>query len=117
MAQMDSAEIEVNAIEELDTVALIQLVLAEQRTALATLRTGIAILVLPMSVVSFLIATSRYYTVTNELHLLIPLLLFSGAIVLLGFYLVLRSVSRMHQHEKLIAKIKREHPSIRRYLD
>lgn len=117
MVQKDQTAVETKTFEELDTVALIQLVLAEQRTALATLRTGIAILVLPMSVVSFLIATSRYYTVTNELHLLIPLLLFSGTIVLVGFYLVLKSVSRMHQHDKLIAKIKREHPSIRRYLD
>ncbi|WP_020561181.1 hypothetical protein [Thiofilum flexile] len=117
MAQEKPTEIATDALEKIDTATLIQLVLAEHRTALATLRTGIAILVLPMSVVSFLIATSRYYTSANELHLLLPLLLLSVAIMLLGCYLVLRSVKRMHQHEKLIAKIKCEHPAIQRYLD
>ena len=38
----------------------IQVLLAEKRTALASLRTGIAVFALPLSVLSALIATSRY---------------------------------------------------------
>ena len=38
----------------------IQVLLAEKRTALAALRTGIAVFALPLSVLSALIATSRY---------------------------------------------------------
>ena len=37
----------------------IQVLLAEKRTALASLRTGIAVFALPLSVLSALIATSR----------------------------------------------------------
>jgi hypothetical protein len=40
----------------------IQVLLAEKRTALASLRTGIAVFALPLSVLSALIATSRYYS-------------------------------------------------------
>src|SRR5438876_2814551 len=39
----------------------IQVLLAEKRTALASMRTGIAVFALPLSVLSVLIATSRYY--------------------------------------------------------
>ena len=49
----------------------IQVLLAEKRTALASLRTGIAVFALPLSVLSVLIATSRYY----KLGTVMPLLL------------------------------------------
>lgn len=39
----------------------VQLLLAEKRTSLAVMRTGIAMLALPLSVISVLIATSKYY--------------------------------------------------------
>ena len=38
----------------------VQLLLAEKRTALAVMRTGIAVLALPLSVFSALIATSKW---------------------------------------------------------
>jgi uncharacterized membrane protein YkgB len=52
----------------------IQLLLAEKRTSLATLRTGITVLVLPLSALSLLIATSKYYNILHVMHLLLPLL-------------------------------------------
>jgi hypothetical protein len=42
-------------------IAEIQLLLAEKRTSLAVLRTGITMAILPLSVMSLLVATSRYY--------------------------------------------------------
>lgn len=47
----------------------LQLVLSEKRTALSVLRTGIAIFALPLSVVTVLVATSRYYDVFEILGL------------------------------------------------
>ena len=38
----------------------IQLLLAEKRTALSSMRTGIAVFALPLSVLSVLVATSKY---------------------------------------------------------
>ena len=48
----------------------IQVLLAEKRTALAGLRTGIAVFALPLSVLSALIATSRYYSIEKVMPLL-----------------------------------------------
>src|SRR5437867_4284710 len=53
----------------------IQVLLAEKRTALAGLRTGIAVFALPLSVLSALIATSRYYSIEKVMPLLAPLML------------------------------------------
>jgi hypothetical protein len=51
---------ETNELPKLDNVIFgeIQVLLAEKRTPLASLRTGIAIFALPLSVLSVLIATS-----------------------------------------------------------
>ena len=52
---------ETNGLPTPDNVIFgeIQVLLAEKRTALASLRTGIAVFALPLSVLSALIATSR----------------------------------------------------------
>lgn len=41
---------------------------------MSTMRTGIAVFVLPLSVLSLLIATSKYYDIIHVMHLLVPLL-------------------------------------------
>jgi hypothetical protein len=52
----------------------IQVLLAEKRTALSSLRTGIAVFALPLSVLSVLIATSHFYSFAKVMPLLVPLL-------------------------------------------
>jgi uncharacterized membrane protein YidH (DUF202 family) len=66
----------------------LQLLLAEKRTALATMRTGITIFALPLSVVTFLIATSSFYNVFSVLPVLLPLAAVSGGLVLFGLHLI-----------------------------
>jgi len=62
---------ETNGLPKLDNVIFgeIQVLLAEKRTALASLRTGIAVFALPLSVLSVLIATSRYYSMEKVMPL------------------------------------------------
>ena len=43
----------------------VQLLLSEKRTSLSVMRTGIAMLALPLSIFSALIATSKYYEITH----------------------------------------------------
>ena len=64
-----------DGLPKLDNVIFgeIQVLLAEKRTALASLRTGIAVFALPLSVLSALIATSRYYSMEKVMPLLLPL--------------------------------------------
>jgi uncharacterized membrane protein YkgB len=86
----------------------IQLLLAEKRTSLSSLRTGIAVFALPLSVLSVLIATSKFYEFQKVIHLMIPLLALCAALILLGIYLIARSIFRVHSQDKHIAKLKRK---------
>jgi uncharacterized membrane protein YidH (DUF202 family) len=95
----------------LETVVLneVQLLLAEKRTALSTLRTGIAIFAFPLGVLSVLIATSRSYEVAEVLQWLLPLLLLNLGLVGLAVYLVVAAIRRIHHYDRLIAEFKRKH--------
>ena len=95
----------------------VQLLLAEKRTSLAAMRTGIAVFVLPLTVMSVLIATSKYYDIVHVMHLLVPLLILCAALVLLGSYLIIRSTIRVHRHDKHISEIKRKHSTIAEFID
>ena len=95
----------------------VQLVLAEKRTALAVMRTGIAVLALPLGVFSLLVATSRYYNLLEALHLFIPLLLLCLGLVVLGGYLVFRSIHRIRRLDATIRELKTKHRALRRFLD
>ena len=95
----------------------IQLLLAEKRTALSSLRTGIAVFALPLSVLSALIATSKYYDVLKVLHFLLPLLVLNLGLIVLGCYLVTHSISRIRHYDHLIKRLKKEHSAIAEFLD
>lgn len=95
----------------------VQLLLAEKRTSLSTMRTGITVFVLPLSVLSVLIATSKYYDILQVMHLIIPLLAICVALVLLGSYLIIRAMIRMRHHDSLILQLKRKHRWISEYVD
>ncbi len=95
----------------------IQLVLAEKRTSLSALRTGIAVFALPLSVLSLLIATSRYYDVLQVIGWLIPLMLINLALIVLGSYLVIRSIRRIHHYDRMIVQLKKRHREIDRLIE
>ena len=94
-----------------------QLVLAEKRTSLATLRTGIAVLVLPLSVISFLIATSTHYDFFQVLHLMLPILILCFALVLVGSYLIVNAIIRIHRQDKLLTELKQSQADFARFID
>jgi hypothetical protein len=98
-------------------VGEIQLLLAEKRTSLAALRTGIAVFVLPLSVLSVLTATSRAYDVYRVLHFILPLLVLCALLVVLGTYLIVRSVGKMRHQDKMIQKIKEQNPKLAEFID
>ena len=107
----DKAEINSIAINEA------QLVLAEKRTSLAVMRAGIAVLALPLSVISVLIATSRFYDVLNVLYFFIPLVVLNFALIVVGAYLIIRSIIRMRHYDRLIHEIKLKHSIIGEFID
>lgn len=94
-----------------------QLVLAEKRTSLAMMRTGIAVLALPLSVLSVLIATSKYYDVLNVLHLLIPLGIMNLVLIVFGTHLIVRSLIQIRRYDQLMHKIKLKHSVIGKFIE
>jgi len=95
----------------------IQVLLAEKRTALASLRTGIAVFALPLSVLSALIATSRYYSLDKVLPLLLPLMLLNLGLVILGTWLVFRSIRRIHHYEHRIRELSAKYRAIAQFIE
>ncbi len=98
-------------------ISEVQLVLAEKRTSLAALRTGIAVFALPLSVLSALVATSKYYDFGKVLPLLLPLLILCALLTVLGTYLIIRSVIRIRHQDRVIAAIKRQHAGLAPFID
>ena len=95
----------------------IQVLLAEKRTALAGLRTGIAVFALPLSVLSALIATSRYYRIERVMPLLLPLMLLNLGLVVLGTWLVLRSIRRIHHFEHRIRELSAKYRALAQFIE
>jgi len=81
------------------------------------MRTGITVFVLPLSVLSVLIATSKYYDVLQVMHLIVPLLIICAALVVLGSYLIIRAIIRIRHQDNLILQLKRKHIWISEYID
>ena len=98
-------------------MAMAQLILAEKRTSLSVVRTGIAVMALPLSVMTALIAFSRYYDVIHNLPLLIPLLLVCLGLIAFGAFLLGRSLIRIRHQDALLQKLKENDPELRRVLD
>lgn len=90
--------------------------LAEKRTALAVMRTGIAVLALPLSIFSALIATSKWYSPAEVWLLLAVVSLINIGLIVFAVYLIARSLMRMHQYDQLIADIKHNHSSLRKLI-
>ncbi|MBW2475753.1 MAG: hypothetical protein JRE63_00335 [Deltaproteobacteria bacterium] len=94
-----------------------QLILAEKRTALSALRKGISAFVFPASVLSVLVATSRYDEIPQVMHFLLPLLLFCGGLVFLGIYLIVHAILRIRRYDQLVRIIKQRHSLIAELID
>ena len=95
----------------------IQVLLAEKRTALSSLRTGIAVFALPLSVLSVLIATSRYYSFGKVMPLLVPLLLLNLGLVILGSWLIYISIHRIRHYEHRIRELTQKYHSIAEFIE
>ncbi|MCB2189506.1 MAG: hypothetical protein KQJ78_24065 [Deltaproteobacteria bacterium] len=94
-----------------------QLLLAEKRTILATLRTGIVVMTLPLALVSFLIAASTHYELEKVLQYLVPLLAVCGLLMILGAFLVIRSFLKFLRTDRILQQLKRDHGFLTSVMD
>src|SRR3984893_4825304 len=110
---------EANETPALDNIIVgeIQVILSEKRTALSSLRTGIAIFALPLSVLSVLIATSHYYNFEKVMPLLLPLLLLNLGLVALGSWLIYHSIHHLHRLDHRIRELTQKYQSIAEFIE
>jgi len=85
-------------------ISEVQLLLAEKRTSLSVVRTGIAVAALPLSIIGLLIATSKKYDVAEVSHLLVPLVTVCVGIFFLGLYLMVRGLPRIRDFDWQVAR-------------
>ena len=95
----------------------IMLLLSEKRTSLSTLRTGIGLVMIPLSVLSFLVATSRSYDLEDVLYLLAPLWAACVVLFLLGMHIILRALLRIRRFDSRIETLKAKDASVRALID
>jgi uncharacterized membrane protein YidH (DUF202 family) len=95
----------------------VQLILAEKRTSLASLRTGIAVFAIPLSIMGVLVATSRHYDILEVLHLFIVVMVVNSLLLALGAYLVIRAILKLRREDRMINDIKRKHSVIAEFID
>ncbi len=94
----------------------VQLILAEKRTSLAGLRTGIAVSAIPLSIMGVLVATSRSYDILKVLPLFIPVMVLNALLLGLDGYLIISSILKLHREDRLIREIKPRHSTISQLL-
>ena len=113
-SKIEMSEVDAGVVRKNESVSIlrIQLILAEKRTTLAVMRTGIGVFTIPLSVITVLVATSRYYDVLETYHFLVPLLGICAGLIVLGIYLVHRSVWRIKKQDAVINRIKQQDPGL-----
>jgi hypothetical protein len=92
-------------------------ILQEKRTALAMIRIGIAILMVQMTILSFLIATSKFYVWLEVLHLLALFILLNILLLGLAGYFIFGSVILIHQLDRQLLRYKKSHSRIAGLMD
>jgi len=85
------------------SLAFIRTIDAEKRTHLAELRTGIGILTIPMSLLTILIATSSYYSISEVLPIITGLVIGIVILLLIGAHLVFSSLRNIRGDNRLRA--------------
>ncbi len=95
----------------------VNLMLAEKRTALSLLRTGIAIFSIPLSIGSVLIATSNLYHPNKILFLMIPVLGGCTLLVLIALWLIVNAIKKLRGNDKRLDLIIQNNEFLRNLVD
>ena len=94
------------AVDHRLVMSEVQLLLAEKRTSFALLRTGVTVAVLPLSIWSVLIATSRLWSIWDVWWLVIPLLIVATGLFFLGAYLIVHSLHHLAHTDRVLVGLR-----------
>lgn len=103
--------------DDAEVESVIQLILAEKRTSLAVLRTGVTVGLLPLSVTTVLVTLSRFYDWFANLHFLAPMYVLLTFLTVVSAYLIGRALLRIRKQDQLIETLRREYPRVAPFID
>jgi len=95
----------------------VQMLLSEKRTSLSSMRTGIAINAIPLSLLVLMVTMSKYYEVSEMVWEIGTLSSFCILLLCIGTYMILRSLKKLHDYDRIILEIKKKHKSIGRFIE
>jgi hypothetical protein len=95
------------AIDQKLLMSEVQMLLAEKRTAYALLRTGVTVSLVPLSIWTVLVATSRLYNVFDILWLLVPVMVLAVGLFLLGMWLVYHALAHVRHIENVMLGLRK----------
>ncbi|HVM46318.1 MAG TPA: hypothetical protein VM582_10320 [Candidatus Thermoplasmatota archaeon] len=102
LADAPKADKKAMAVDHKLVIQEVQLLLAEKRTSFALLRTGVSVSLVPLSVWTVLIATSRLWNVWEARWLLAPLMLVALALFGLGAYLIMHAMQHLAHTDRVL---------------
>jgi hypothetical protein len=100
-----------------EIISIATLVLAEKRTSLAVLRTGVAVGLIPLSITTALVALSKSFEWTENLHFLVPMYAVLTVLTLVSLYLIGRALQRIHHHDEILARLRKSSPTLGPFID
>lgn len=95
----------------------ILVLLQEKRTALRMVRIGIGAIIAQITILGFLIATSKYYERMEVMHLWIPFVLLNLVILGIAGYFIFGSLIYIHRLDRQIQRYKKSHGVISNFMD
>ena len=84
----------------------VQLLLADKRTAFALLRTGVTVSLVPLSMWTVLVATSKLYEPEHVLWVLAPIMAVALCLFLLGIYLIWHALAQVRHIERTMMALR-----------
>jgi uncharacterized membrane protein YciS (DUF1049 family) len=116
---LSEVHMEKNFSEDQDNLIAdeILLFLQEKRTILITIRIALGTIMVQISLLSFLIATSRFYQWIEVMHLLVPFVVMNLIVLGIAGYFLVGSLIQLHRLERQIVRYKKRHSRIAECMD
>jgi hypothetical protein len=86
----------------------IMIILEEKKISLSFIRVGIGILAAQLFAISFLIATSKFYTLIEVMHMAIPFYFINVFLFLLALYLIINSFVQLKSYNRALSEYKKK---------
>jgi hypothetical protein len=95
----------------------IMIILEEKKISLSFIRVGISILAAQVFAISFLIATSKFYTLIEVMHMTIPFYDINGILFLLALYLIISSLIHIKSYNRALSEYKKRSHTISKLME